>query len=301
MKAPALQPGDTIGVMAPSSYVEQADIEASQKILESKGYKVFVHPQTYERRGQFAGTDLQKSLALQGLWQRPDIKAIWAAGGGNRALNLIDQINYDAIKQKPKIMIGFSDVTALLNAFYAHTGLVTFHGPVFKNIHKQPDLVDPVLHVLSGQTSAYDLKGADVLRAGTAEGVLVGGNLSVFHYLPGTVPGNFWKDTILFLEDCGDEISRFDRMIIHLKRMGIFKSIRGLVLGEFLDVADTGRPFGFSLSNLVLEHIGDFTGPVIINAPFGHGKKLPCFPVGGQVRLDTESLQMHLSEPMTMV
>src|SRR5262249_50985443 len=105
MKAPALKPGDTIGVMAPSSTVEKEDIEKSKALLESKGYKVFVHPQTYERENQSAGTHLQKTLALQGLWQRDDIKAIWAAGGGNRALHLLSSINFEAMKKKPKIFI----------------------------------------------------------------------------------------------------------------------------------------------------------------------------------------------------
>src|SRR5690242_17752811 len=99
MKPPALKPGDTIGVMAPSSYVENADIEKSKAVLEKRGYKVFVHPQTWERNNQSAGTNLQKTLALQGLWQRKDINAIWAAGGGNRALHFMDSINFDAMKK----------------------------------------------------------------------------------------------------------------------------------------------------------------------------------------------------------
>jgi muramoyltetrapeptide carboxypeptidase len=300
MKPPALKPGDTIGVMAPSSYVEKDDIEKSKAVLEAKGFKVFIHPQTYERHGQFAGTDLQKSLALQGLWQRADINAIWAAGGGNRALNLIDHLNYDAIKQKPKIFIGFSDVTAIINAIYAQTGLTTFHGPVFKNLHKQKQNLDHTLNLLMGQKPVFDLTGASIIHPGSAEGILVGGNLSTFIYLPHTLPGTFWKDSILFLEDCGDELSRFDRMFIHLKRTGVLKSVRALVLGEFLDVSDTGRPFGFSLAELVKEHMGDSTAPILINAPFGHGSSLPCFPVGTNARMETDSLQIILDQPAVL-
>lgn len=295
MKPPALKPGDTIGVMAPSSYVEKKDIEKSKALLEKHGYKVFVHPQTFERHHQSAGTDLQKTLALQGLWQRADINAIWAAGGGNRASHFMDSVNFEALKKKPKIFIGFSDVTVLLNAIYAHTGLITFHGPVFKNLHTY-DQLDHLLDLLAGKKPAYPMNHARVIREGNTTGKLVGGNLSVFQYLPKTLPGKFWKNALLFLEDCGDEISRFDRMFLHLKRIGVLREINGLILGEFTDVKDTGRPYGFSLRDIVLEHTEDLDIPIIMDAPFGHGKNLYSFPVGVKALLDTKKLHLELHE-----
>ena len=219
-----LRPGDTIGVMAPSSYVEKKDIEKSKALLEKKGYKVFIHPQTYERENQSAGTHLQKTLALQGLWQRPDITAIWAAGGGNRAMHLLDSINFEAMKRKPKILIGFSDVTALLNAVTVHTGIPTVHGPVFKNLSGYKQL-DHLLDLLAGKKISYPWNKIKVLSPGKAEGPLIGGNLSIFQYLPKTLPGEFWKDSLLFLEDCGEELSRVDRMLLHLRRSGILKDV----------------------------------------------------------------------------
>ena len=156
MKLSPLAPGGTIGVMAPSSYVEAKDIEKSKALLEKRGYKVFIHPQTYERHNQSAGTHLQKTLALQGLWQRDDIDVIWAAGGGNRAMHLLDSINFNAMKRKPKLFIGFSDVTALLNAITVHTGFPSIHGPVFKNIHTYEHL-DHMLDLLSGKKNFIPL------------------------------------------------------------------------------------------------------------------------------------------------
>ncbi|MCC7304620.1 MAG: LD-carboxypeptidase, partial [Alphaproteobacteria bacterium] len=278
MKPPALKPGDTIGVMAPSSYVERKDIEKAKELMEAKGFKVFIHPQTYERLNQSAGSDLQKTLAFQGLWQRKDINAIWAAGGGNRALHFLDSINFKALQKKPKIFIGFSDVTALVNGIYAHTGIATFHGPVFKNLPNYGEM-DHLLELLAGEKSTYPLKGAKTIRKGKAQGKLVGGNLSLFQYLPNTLPGKFWKNAILFLEDCGDELSRFDRMLLHLRRTKVLREISGLVLGEFLDVQDTGRPYGFSLIDILKEHTEGLDIPVIIDAPFGHGGQLYTFPV----------------------
>ncbi|MBK7361277.1 MAG: LD-carboxypeptidase [Micavibrio sp.] len=292
-----LRPGDTIGVMAPSSYVEKKDIEKSKALLEKKGYKVFIHPQTYERENQSAGTHLQKTLALQGLWQRADITAIWAAGGGNRAMHLLDSINFEAMKRKPKILIGFSDVTALLNAVTANTGIPTVHGPVFKNLpgYKQ---FDHLLDLLAGKKILYPWNKIKVLSPGKAEGPLIGGNLSIFQYLPKTLPGEFWKDSLLFLEDCGEELSRVDRMLLHLRRSGILKDAAGIIMGQFTDSKDTGRPFGFTLEEIIREHTESLGVPVVMNAPFGHGKDLYAFPVGVKAALDTQKKTLKLTGPL---
>lgn len=287
MKPPTLLPGDTIGVMAPSSYVEREDIEKSTALMEERGYKVFVHPQTYEREHQFAGNILQKTLALQGLWQREDIKAIWCAGGGNRALQLIDSINFEKMKEKPKILIGFSDITAILNAIYTHTNITTFHGPVFKNLHKHGQ-IDHTLVLLGGETPDYPMENARIVRKGAAEGPLVGGNLSIFQYLPNTLPEGFCDGAILFLEDCGEELNHYDRMFLHLKRSGVFDKISGLICGEFTDTKDTGRPFGLTIDDIIAEHTDGFDFPVITNAPFGHGETLYTLPVGGHAILSVE-------------
>lgn len=293
-----LRPGDTIGVMAPSSYVEKKDIEKSKALLEKKGYKVFIHPQTYERENQSAGTHLQKTLALQGLWQRADITAIWAAGGGNRAMHLLDSINFEAMKRKPKILIGFSDVTALLNAVTVNTGIPTVHGPVFKNLAGYKQL-DHLLDLLAGKKISYPWNKIKVLSPGKAEGPLIGGNLSIFQYLPKTLPGEFWKDSLLFLEDCGEELSRIDRMLLHLRRTNILKEVSGIIMGQFTDSKDTGRPFGFTLEDIIREHTESLGVPVIMNAPFGHGKDLYAFPVGVKAALDTQKKTLKLSAPLS--
>lgn len=299
MKAPpALKPGDSIGVMAPSSYIEREDIEKSKTLIESLGFKIFIHPQTYERDRQSAGTALQKTLALQGLWQRPDIKAIWAAGGGNRALHLLEKINFEAMKRNPKTLIGFSDVTALLNAIYAHTGLPGIHGPVFKHVHEdcRRNDVQAVLDLLQGKHEAISLAGAKILRAGTAEGILIGGNLSIMMHLAGTVHMPKTKGAILFVEDASDHLSRFDRMFWHLRAHGVLKSLAGLVVGKFTDVQEGKRPFGFTLEEIILEHTEDYNYPILMDAPFGHGDVLKPFPVGDRAIFNTETMNFIFND-----
>ena len=282
----ALKKGDTIGIFAPSSYVLEEEIQKSKAFIEKKGFKAFIHPQTYERHNQSAGTHLQKALAFQGLWQRDDIQAIWAAGGGNRALHLIDMINFKKIKDKPKILIGFSDATALLNAVYAHTSITTLHGPVFKNLYKHKETKE-LFELLEGKVTTIPFNKKNILNSGKAKGHLLGGNLSVFQYLPQTLPGKFWKDGILFLEDCNEELSRLDRMFLHLRRLGILKEIKGLLIGQFTDIPESGTPFGYTLSDIIEEHTEGLDIPIIMDMPFGHGKKLYPLPIGSKISLDT--------------
>lgn len=274
-----------IGVMAPSSFVEHEDIEKSKAVMEGRGYTITIHDQTFERFNQSAGTVEQKLDALNALYADNSIDAIWAAGGGNRALLLLEELDYDIIEANPKPLIGFSDVTALLNAINAQTGQIGFHAQVFKHLHDF-DGLDETLEVLSGTKTAMDLSDTETINEGSAEGLLVGGCLSLFHYLAGTNDCPPLQDSILFLEDTGDELNRYDRMFTHMQRMGVFDQIGGLIIGQ-MDANDTGRPFGFSLQDIVLEAIGGRDIPVVFNAPFGHGKQLFPLPVGAQASLDT--------------
>jgi muramoyltetrapeptide carboxypeptidase len=286
MKLLPVLPGDCIGVMAPSSFVERSDVEKSQAALEAKGYKVYIHPQTNARHHQSAGTHKEKLQALHELYEDERIHAIWAAGGGNRALYLLDDLDYALIKKNPKPLIGFSDVTTLLNAITARTSVVNIHAQVFKNLHGHPQFED-TLAVLAGERKSLSLTEAQIVQDGKASGLLVGGNLSLFHYLCGTLDCPPLEGAILFLEDCGEELSRFDRMFAQMRRLGVFKKIGALVLGEFTDVRDGGRPFGFTLEEIVRENVAERRIPVVLNAPFGHGKTCFALPVGHNAALDT--------------
>lgn len=294
MKAPPLKKNDTIGIFAPSSWVEQNDIERSVRYVEEQGYKVHVHRQTYLREHQSAGTHAQKLAAFYDLWDNPDITCIWAAGGGNRALHWIDLIDYERLQKHPKLLVGFSDVTALINAVYAHTGIETIHGTTFNRLYKCPQKSEH-LALLSGARIIYPDDNLQILREGKTSGALVGGNLSLFQYLPSTLPRNYCKDNILFLEDCNEELSRIDRMLLHLRRSGVLESAAGIIFGQFGDCPETGKPFGFSFEDIVSEHIENLNIPVIMNAAFGHGNDLYPLPIGATGIIDTSKISAKLT------
>ncbi len=286
---PPLKPGDTIGVMAPSSHIAQDAIDTSTAFLEQRGYKVFIHPQTHEKLHQSAGTPEQKRDALHDLARDDSIAAVFFATGGNRALHILDLLDYDLIAAHTKIYMGFSDNTALLNAIAARSGIVTYHGPTFKRLPYNPQS-DVNLKLLSGDAREISLDGAHIAREGNADGILFGGNLALIRAMSARdmlAP----EGAILFLEDINIESSHLDRDLCALRRSGMLDKIGGLILGQFGALGDTGvHPFGFMFDDIIAEHTAGLNIPILTNAPLGHGHDLTALPVGARMRLDGTTL-----------
>ncbi len=307
IKPPALKPGNTIGVMAPSSRIDREVVERGAALLESYGYNIHIHPQTYATDHSSAGFPAEKIRAFNDLISDNAINAIMFARGGNRGGLLLPALDYDLIKKHPKILIGFSDPTALLNTISSQTGLITFHGPMMNWLgfgHMRKEETEQCLAVLSGENLAVPLPDIRTVRTGDTKGLLAGGSLSTFITLIGTPFMPEMNGKILFLEDIGDEMSRYDRMFIHLKNAGIFDRIAGLILGDFDKPLDTGNtPFGFTLEEIIREHTDGYDFPVVMNAPFGHGEHLYTLPIGGPARLvaDHNHATLELTEsPVTV-
>ena len=287
---PPLRKGDTIGVMSTSCWVPEEDVLKARDFIEELGYKVFIHPQTTNRCKQSAGTAKEKAEALNELFANKDIKAIFGSRGGNRAGTMLSGIDFDLIKQNPKIIIGYSDLTTLINAIHKKTGLVTYHGPLFREMPKHADF-EHMMQMLSGEMQPIDLSDSKTLKDGDTEGTLIGGNLSVFQSLIGTPYLPDIKGAILFLEDVSDHISRYDRMFCHLKNTGILNQISGLIIGSFSNMKDSiDNPFGFTLEDIILEHTEGLDIPIIMDAPFGHAERLVTLPIGATAVLKNGKL-----------
>ena len=290
-KPESLRKGDMIGIMAPSSRVDRPALRKAVRALEARGFKVYVHPQTYSVYGQSAGRPENKAAAFHDLIKNPDIKAIFAARGGNRAGSMLEHLDFRLIAENPKIIMGYSDITALLTAINKKTGLITFHGPMSHMLSRgtPKDQLDQCFNLLSGKKADMPLARAKIVKAGKAEGRLIGGNLSLVCSLMGTPWQPDFKNDILFLEDVGEELSRIDRMFLHLRNTGVLHRISGLVLGGFTEIKDTGKiPFGFTLAEIVQGVTWDIDLPVVMNAPFGHGRNLYTLPVGANASLKAE-------------
>lgn len=290
IKPPPLRPGDLIGVMAPSSRVDDAKIAAGVAALEKRGYQVYVHPQTGRKHGQSAGTAQEKVKALHDLFRKPEVKAIICAGGGNRAPAMMPLLDFRLIKKNPKIVMGYSDITALLHSIYKETGMVTFHGPMMRGIgagQRAKKQLDQCFALLSGAKTGIPLGRVKLLRPGRAAGPMIGGNLSLITSLLGTPWEPDFNGKILFLEDCDEELSRYDRMLRQLAQAGAFQKAAAVLFGGFTNNKDTGSlPFGFTMEDIIRDALQGSKIPALMNAPFGHGKDLYTFPVGGEARLN---------------
>lgn len=295
---PALRPGDRVGVIGTSGRVDEGDLLAAADFFALKGFDSVIHPQAIQQHGQSAGTAQAKIDALHDVLRDDSLSAIFSARGGNRAITMLPGIDFDLVRQNPKIIAGYSDVTVLLNAIFARTGIITFHGPIFREFPKRGEDLTQMLAMLSGRADHIDLHGVTSVRDGAAEGRLIGGNLSLFQSLLGTPYMPSLDGAILFLEDVGDHISRYDRMLGHLRAAGVFARIGGLIIGDFTNTKDDdARPFGFTIADCVREHTASYRFPILMNAPFGHGDHLPTFPVGCHVRMDGPRLTL-LEKPV---
>lgn len=284
-----LMPGGTIGLMAPSSRIDREALARSCRWLESYGFKVRVHPQTYAAFGQSAGTAAQKVAALHELLEDDTVDAIMSARGGNRAATMLAGVDYDLVRHHPKPIIGYSDTTALLNAVTVETGLVTFHGPSvssFINGTEERHL-EFAFNLLAGRETNLPMWGGTAMRPGSTEGRLAGGNLSCLCSLLGTPWQPDFEGAILFFEDAGDELSRYDRMLMQLRNAGAFDVAAGVIVGDLSCRDDTGAvPFDLTLRDVLEQHLGDLACPVVHGAPFGHRTDLVTLPVGMDARLD---------------
>ncbi len=307
IKPKKLKAGDTIGVMSPSSFMLLERLETGVAQLRSYGFNVYIHQQCYARYHGAAGTTDEKIAALHELFSDSSINAVMTTRGGSRSSHMLDGIDYDLIRRNPKLFIGFSDITALLSAFYVRSNLSGVHAAQLAYFDPKKELISADLLMQFVQGNWVDnLWPQDypkqVLQEGDVTGELYGGNLSLLTALLAAgdryVPDMTGK--ILVIEDIDEDIRVIDRMIGAMRLRGIFNQISALVVGQMTDVKDTASvPFDRSIASVVFEHASAVKGPIIVNAPIGHEHPNVPFPIGIRARLTAETnggAQLQLME-----
>lgn len=293
-----------IALIAPSSYCEPQDSANVKSALEKRGYHVSVHPQCLARDHMSAGTPQQKADALHDVLRDPSIDAVFCLRGGYQTLNMLDLIDYDLVRKYPKIIMGYSDMTALHGSLYAHTGLVGFHGPNgngFGALDNPDEALDNASRI-----HALDFLGGSVpdnlfldhacqtVKNGTAQGRIIGGNMQLLCALleAGDAYMPSLDGAILMIEDISEEIIKIERQFGAWRLRGIFDRIAALVIGHMTDIKDTpGRAgaFVYTLEDVVRRHAGAVKGPIIMNAPFGHELPNYIFPQGVNAEIVAEN------------
>ncbi|HEY4644063.1 MAG TPA: LD-carboxypeptidase [Bacteroidota bacterium] len=306
LKPPKLRKGDVIGVAAPSSPpLSQEKIANGVRYLESLGYRVRLGSHVHRTHGYLAGTDEERAADLNAMFRDPDVSAIFVLRGGYGVHRILHRLDYRAAGRRPKVVVGYSDLTALQLALWRKVRLVTFSGPMVAV--EMGEAIDPFTEeefwrILTSTAKAGPLRMPDqqplrVMRKGKKTGRLVGGNLSLLCALLGTPYSPPWKDTVLVLEEVGEEPYRLDRMFMHLRHAKVLKSISGLALGQFVDCQpkDSSKP-SFTLDEVLEQLVRELKVPVVANLPYGHVPKKLTIPWGVRSRLDGAHGKVELLE-----
>lgn len=291
-----LQPGDAVGVVAPASPFDRVLFEKGLAVLEALGLTVRLADGIFRRFGYLAGEDRLRAQQLNDFIRDGSIRAIICARGGYGCMRILPLIDYETLRRNPRIIAGFSDITALLNAIYSRCRLVTFHAPVVTSLAEGSDRCRRSFKsaLFSDRPPTFKALRPQVFHPGTARGPVAGGNLALLSALAGTPYFPDLKGHILLLEDTGEQPYRIDRMLTQLKLAGCLDHLAGVALGSF----DNCGPLE-EIYAAVASIFADATIPVLSGFEVGHGGENLTLPLGLAALLDTAAGTLSYAEPGT--
>jgi muramoyltetrapeptide carboxypeptidase len=293
---PPLQTGDQVAIIATARYISKAEIQPALNLLKNWGFKPILGSSIGQQEHQFAGSDQERAKDFQNQLNHPDIKAIWCARGGYGSVRIIDHIDFSSLKKQPKWIIGYSDVTAI-HMHLQRLGIASLHAQMAFDIEAKSSSTSTQLQkVLFGENTGISSQNIHPLQKnGITSGEIIGGNLSVLYSLLGSSSTPSFEGKILFLEDLDEYLYHIDRMMQNLKRSGVLKMIKGLIVGGMTDMNDNTIPFGKTAEEIISEAVQDFDYPVCFHFPVGHTyDNLPLI-FGKVARLVVSSNQIQLT------
>jgi muramoyltetrapeptide carboxypeptidase len=310
IRPPKLAPGSRVALVAPAGpLLERDDLARAEGLCRALGYQPALGRNSAERHGYFAGTDDQRLADLNDAIRDPEVAAIWCIRGGYGTTRILDRVDFDAFARRPKPLIGYSDITAILNAVTRRTGVVTFHAPMAR-AEMPPFSRRHVEQVLTSAAPAGRLERLPepagvllpranriaTLRGGVTEGPLAGGNLTLLQCLLGTPHFPDLDGAILFLEDVGEDLYRVDRMLAHLRLAGALDRLAGVAVGRFTELnrAMTDGVLGYD--EVLATYFLPIGVPVAYGFPIGHIDDQWTLPLGVRARLDADTGELDLLE-----
>ena len=291
IKPSMLKPGCRIGVVSPSYWLKKQYMEKTSKFFQDKGYTMVMGNSNSMKWGPFAGTPQERADDIHHMFSNPKIEAIICARGGYGANRVLPLLDYNLIRDNPKIFMGYSDITAYLTSITQKTGLVTFHGPMmvsykkgFVNYNFQT-----MERILNGtpdfKIESPDSLPARILKPGIAMGPLWGGNMTLLINRLGTSDALGTDGVILFLEDLDEYLYSFERMLVQIRTAGMLDNIAGLIIGELHEFKDQDVAFERNTDEIVMDICGDLNIPIVSNFPCGHGTYQATLPISIPVEL----------------
>lgn len=292
---PRLQPGDTVGIIHPAGPIrDEEGFAKGLQVLRDWGLQVRCEPPEQSGSDYLAADDQQRLAELHRLWADEEVKALIAGRGGYGCLRLLNDVDWDFLCRRPKWLIGFSDLTVLLNSITARCGVVTLHGPMISTLARADQLsLERFREVLAGQFLPCTRPASlEVLRGGLAQGRLLGGNLTTLCHLLGTLQQPQTEGCILFLEDTAEPLYKIDRMLTHLACAGLFSKLNGLIIGLF-DLGHDDRLATLRLNEQVWQRVLELTEtssfPIWGGFPVGHQQENFALPIGMEAVMNSLS------------
>ena len=297
-----LQKGDTIAIVSTARKLKKEELQPALKILESWGLKAVLGKTIETEENQFAGNEELRAEDFQQMLDNPNIKAIWCARGGYGTVKMIDMLDFSAFQKDSKWIIGYSDVT-VLHSHIHNLGIETLHAQMCLDIeNKTEEARESIRKVLFEQeysiafnVNTYNKTFQQKQKLSSIQGKIVGGNLSVLYSLCGSNSAINTDGKILFIEDLDEYLYHIDRMMMNLKRNGVFKNLKALIVGGMTDMHDNTIPFGKTAEEIILDAVKDYNYPVFFNFPAGHVKDNQALIFGREVKLISENDQVILN------
>ncbi len=297
-----LQKGDTIAIVSTARKLKKEELQPALKILESWGLKAVLGKTIGAEENQFAGNEELRAEDFQQMLDNPNIKAIWCARGGYGTVKMIDMLDFSAFQKDSKWIIGYSDVT-VLHSHIHNLGIETLHAQMCLDIeNKTEEARESIRKVLFEQeysiafnVNTYNKTFQQKQQLSSIQSKIVGGNLSVLYSLCGSSSAINTDGKILFIEDLDEYLYHIDRMMMNLKRNGVFKNLKALIVGGMTDMHDNTIPFGKTAEEIILDAVKDYNYPVFFNFPAGHIKDNQALIFGREVKLISENDQVILN------
>jgi muramoyltetrapeptide carboxypeptidase len=281
--------GDRVGVVATGFAALPDALNAGIAALKRRGLVPVPSPHLFSVDGYLAGSDAERAADLDAAVADGTLAAIWFARGGYGTARILDRIDLNALARRPKLLLGYSDLTALFAALLSRRSTVCLHAPGVAELGRKLAFDAPSLSAaLAGRVQQRRIASPDVLRAGRARGRLMGGNLTVLVHLLGTPHMPDLRGAVLFLEDAGEEAYRIDRLLQHLRMAGVLSGVRAILLGQF-HVPPTARVFpgDRDIDAVLRDHLLRLDVPLVRGVPSGHGPGKWTLPIGGTASVDT--------------
>lgn len=302
IKPKKLEMGSTIAVTAPGGAIwNPQDVFKFEQQLRNMGFKVILGRTLSIKKGYLAGTDEERAKELMQFFEDPSIDGIIAMRGGWGCARLLEKLDYSIIKSNPKVLMGFSDISSLLNAIYIKTGLITFHGLVGVNTWNEfsTEVFNRIVCYGENCPLPMDQSSAKTfvtINDGKARGRLIGGNLSVLSGLVGTSYFEIPENSILFLEETNEEPYVVDRLLTHLKLANIYTKLNGVVFGHCSKCLAENPGQSFPIIDVIREHFSELKIPVSYGSPIGHIASKWTLPIGIEVEMNAHTGALVLLE-----